>query len=127
MGIDSTIEIVELTAYSTDLTNGNYGLGITAATIGYDFSMYSIAYTSSAIGSFNFARYQNPEVDSLFSEALSTVDSEARNAVYKQILDIIQDDAVYVPIFYPATGSAANPNLNYNLYRANVYYDWSWK
>ncbi len=127
VGIDSTIEIVELTAYSTDLTNGNYGLGITAATIGYDFSMYSIAYTSSAIGSFNFARYQNPEVDSLFSEALSTVDSEARNAVYKQILDIIQDDAVYVPIFYPATGSAANPNLNYNLDRGNVYYDWSWK
>lgn len=127
VGITTSIEIVELTSYSVDLANGNYTLGITAATIGYDFSMYSIAYTSNAIGSFNFARYNNPEVDALFAQALSAVDPTERNSIYKQILDIIQEDAVYVPIFYPATGSAIDPDLNYNLGRGNVFYDWSWK
>lgn len=126
-GINISLEIVELTTFSTDLSGGNYTLGITAASIGYDFSMYSIAYMSQSIGSFNFARYNNPEVDALFAQALSTADNTERNELYKEITNIIQEDAVYAPVLFPSGGVAYQKDLNYVSGRGHVFYEWSWR
>ena len=126
-GITISLEIVELTTFSTDLSGGNYTLGITAATIGYDFSMYSIAYMSQSIGSFNFARYSNPEVDALFAQALSTADNTERNELYKSITNIVQEDAVYAPVLFPSGGVAYHKDLHYVSGRGHVFYEWSWQ
>ncbi|HSK69588.1 MAG TPA: hypothetical protein VLA21_10045, partial [Candidatus Limnocylindria bacterium] len=99
VGITARIETREFSSYLTDVMNGNYAIGILGLSLDPDMDAYSVLYTTETINNLNMARYSNPVVDELFRQGKTTVDPEARKAIYKQIVQIVQDDAVYAPCF----------------------------
>ena len=131
VGIQCDIEMAETSAYVTDCTNGNFGIAVMGSSMGNDFAMFDMPYASQYIDSNNYARYSNPEVDDLFAQGVATVNPDERLAIYSQLIEIVQDDAVYVPIFFRQSPVAYDKNLNTKFYEASglstaLYYEWSW-
>jgi peptide/nickel transport system substrate-binding protein len=48
----------------------------------------------------NIAYYQNPEVDELLNQAVSTTEESERRELYYEAQEIINSDAPWVPIAY---------------------------
>lgn len=56
-------------------------------------------YKSSEIGSgWNFAHYNNPELDELFDQGAAENDEEARKEIYSRIQMILMEDATFIPL-----------------------------
>jgi peptide/nickel transport system substrate-binding protein len=56
-------------------------------------------YRSSEIGSgWNFAHYNNPELDELFDEGAAENDEEARKEIYSRIQMMLMEDATFIPL-----------------------------
>ena len=128
VGIRTTIEMRESADYVTDLISGNYAIGGMNSNVGYDFSIYSALYQSNYINSNNLARYSNPRVDELFTLGAKTIDPSARQSIYKELIDILQKDAVYAPVFFVKMAYAYNRDLNYRLrVQGTRLFDCSWK
>ncbi len=101
VGIRVKITQLDFTRQLTNLEQGNYQ----ASAIGWsgrpdpDQNSYLFWYTK---GSFNFMGYSNPQVDELFDKARSESDQAKRANMYRQIIEILYDDAPYIFVRYPA-------------------------
>jgi len=47
----------------------------------------------------NYVQYQNPEIDALCAQGVTTIDQEARKAIYWKIQEILLEDLPFAPIF----------------------------
>ena len=130
IGITAEIEVNEANAYVQDAMSGNYNMGFMAVTLGQDAEFYSVCFKSDAINGFNMSRYSNPRVDELFDEAKTIVDRSERLQRYEELTQIIMDDAVIVPIYFPIKVYAADKDLNISNISVKGtlrIYDMSWK
>ena len=128
VGITATIEVCESSAYNDDCIGGNFSLAVMGVTVGTDMANYDMIYHTKYIDNLNCARYSNPEVDALFDEGVATVDKAEREQIYKELISIVQEDAVYAPVFFRQSPVAYDPGLNATFYLSqNLYYEWSWK
>ncbi len=67
----------------------------------------------------SYSRYSNPQVDKLFQQARSTIDTTARNDLYNQAQKIILTDAPCVPVYTYRDVRASNNRVggfNYNAF-----------
>ncbi|MDR1622827.1 MAG: ABC transporter substrate-binding protein [Synergistaceae bacterium] len=127
IGVTSTIEARETASWISDTSAGNYRIAIMGRTTEPDFSFFDIVYGSQYIGSTNQARYSNPRVDELFVLGKGTLDREKRKEYYKELIDTVQDDAVYAPLFFRTMPLAHDKKLNYKYYLNVVkYVECSW-
>jgi len=108
VGIRVKITQLDFTRQLSNLEQGNYQ----ASAIGWsgrpdpDQNSYMFWHTG---GSFNFMGYSNPQVDALFDQARSEPDQARRAKIYRQIIDILYDDAPYIFVRYPADPKAWRP------------------
>jgi len=58
--------------------------------------LLSINFSSE--GEFNNGFYRNEDVDRLIAEALVTMDLEARESLYQEVVKIIMDDVAWIPV-----------------------------
>lgn len=65
---------------------------------GEDANACGAAYTSEGLDAFNMARWTSPEVDELFAKARNSIDENERKEIYKEIFDIVQEEAIYAPV-----------------------------
>ena len=77
---------------------------------------YSVLYTTETINNLNMARYSNPAVDELFKQGKTTIDTQKRKDIYKQIVQTVQDDAVYAPCFNTIVPIAYDKDLFFKNY-----------
>lgn len=61
----------------------------------------NIFLSSSRIGSTNRVAYSNPEVDALLDAGATTLDADARTALYVEAQRLILADAPWQPLYYP--------------------------
>ena len=73
--------------------------------------MLEYALTSPFIGMANNARYSDETMDRLFEDARVEPDNEKRLALFDQILNKTQDEAIYAVICNPQILYACNKNL----------------
>lgn len=95
-GITIEPDIKEWTQVVEDLTNGTFDLispTYTGATIDPD-ELYDTLHTD---GSRNVKGYSNPDLDALLEEGRTTIDPEARKAIYAQVQAITLED---VPVYW---------------------------
>ncbi|WP_246022405.1 ABC transporter substrate-binding protein [Filimonas effusa] len=59
----------------------------------------------------NYTRYQNPAFDVLYEKALMTTDDSVRYALYRQMDQLVIDDAPIVPLFYDMVIHLVNNNV----------------
>jgi len=121
IGVKTNVEIREVSTYASGMITGDFAIGIMGIVVGQDYDMYRATYATDRINNLNLARYSNSKVDELFNIAGQTLDREQRLKYYKELISIVQDDAVYAPVFFRQTPMAYDKNLNYKQ-RLNYVY-----
>ena len=105
VGIRINLEVLEWAAYMSKLSSRNYA-GMTLygwgnPTGGPDTFLYPSFHSSQYQSNKNLAHYNNPEVDRLLDEARKTPNLEGQRKIYHRVMDIIQEDRPWIPIYYP--------------------------
>ncbi|MDY4594303.1 MAG: peptide ABC transporter substrate-binding protein [[Pasteurella] aerogenes] len=59
----------------------------------------------------NKTRYANPLVDQLLEKSTDVISAQQRQAIYQQIVQLLKNDHVVLPIFQYRTPISANPDL----------------
>jgi len=85
VGPKGEFDIIEFAWVSTPFASGNQGI--------------YCSYTSPALCGQNWDHYANPQVDSLFNQALSTTNATQATTLYNQIDGILWKDMVTLPLF----------------------------
>lgn len=128
IGLNVTIESLEMNKYFDDVDFGNYEIAITNWGA-LDADGNSPCYTSDQINGLNSARYTNPTVDELFAKGKATLDPSARLDIYAELYNIINEDAVYIPLYVQSYQYAHNKDLKVEISQLNHQgvYDMSWE
>ncbi|WLR51167.1 ABC transporter substrate-binding protein [Bacillus tianshenii] len=126
IGVTTNIQSYEWATYIEKVIAGEadaFLLGWTAPNGDADNFLYTLLDKES-IGSSNSSRYANDQLHELLVEAQSTIGQEKRNQLYKQALEIIHEDAPWIPLVHstPAlagtntiTGFHPHPNSSVDL------------
>ncbi|MBO7745657.1 ABC transporter substrate-binding protein [Paenibacillus sp. MWE-103] len=104
VGVDVQINAMDASAYGTkfsDLKSTDYELAAGGYIMGYDPDAYSILYATN--GDANYTHYSNPKVDDLFKQGGAEGDQAKRGEIYKQLQEIVAEDAPVYPIAYTKT------------------------
>ena len=115
IGINLEFELMERSAYLTDVTTDcNYDITLYMFSNAYDdadYVFYGRLYSEN-IGSTNYTRYSNPEVDEMIMQARTSSDEEERMQLYEQISQVVIDDVPFIPLATGASNIAANSQLS---------------
>jgi len=99
VGIEMTIEIEDQAAYLADLRAGKWHIASMLFAATDPDVLYTVAHSASIDAAWNTARYNNPEVDALLLQGRTTLDQEARAAIYNQVQEILLNDMPYIPFY----------------------------
>jgi peptide/nickel transport system substrate-binding protein len=72
---------------------------------------------------FRYAYYSNPQFDELLQKGASTANREERAGIYKQVLDVFDQDPPYIPLYQPEDYYAGTKKLSGFAPRASQFLD----
>lgn len=111
VGINASISAIEWSSWLSDVYQGR---DFQATVVGVDGKLspndWFKKYVSTS--SNNFMNYSNPEFDSTFDAAMATIDDAEKVQLYKELQQMLADDAVNVYIEDPADFVAVNSALD---------------
>lgn len=79
-----------------DPSNHDFDMAINGYVMGDNPDSYASIFKSDS--SENFSNYKNPKIDELFEQAKTETDEAKRGEIYKEIQQILADDAVEYPV-----------------------------
>lgn len=110
VGITAKIELVEFnTWYSEAFVNRNYEATVVAVDGRLAPSTFFDKNVSTADN--NFTNYNNPEFDAVYVKAVSELDQDKKVAYYKELQQILADDAASIYVQDPSNLVAVNAQL----------------
>ncbi len=120
VGIDAKIQLIEWASWLSDVYKAR---DYEATIVGLDAKLAPSdvlkRYRSTA--SNNFLNYENAEFDTIFAEAIGTIDQDIKIQKYKELQEILTNDAASVYIQDPALLVAVNKKLTgYTFYPVYV-------
>ncbi|MHB1017375.1 MAG: peptide ABC transporter substrate-binding protein [Coriobacteriia bacterium] len=119
IGVNGELVGSEWAQYLDKLGAADYQVGRLGWIADYpimDNFLYPLFKTGS---SDNYSFYSNADVDAKLDEARTTVDDDARVALYQEIESIVGEDAVSIPMFYYRHTRVASDRVNDGVYSAN--------
>lgn len=114
IGIDLEIELLEWGAFLSQTGSGNtdmFIMGWGPSTYDADYGYYPNIHTSQMGSNGNRAFYSNPKIDSLLELARKENDIEKRKEYYKEIQDVLNEDAPLIPLYHGNVVYGVNTNL----------------
>ena len=112
IGIDLSIEIMEFNTWVTRYYAGDFQIAAGGHYIMFkDMNYLGEFYDTANINQGNSARYSNPAVDRLLAAGRREADAEKRGAVFKRLVDIVQEDAPYAVFANPAIIRCHNSDI----------------
>ncbi|MCE0506136.1 ABC transporter substrate-binding protein [Roseivivax sp. GX 12232] len=117
VGLDAQLEAMPVRNYWPELRADNYDmylLGWSPGTFDAEHPFRFLVHTPQEnIGTWNFGGYSNPRVDELIPMVQAEIDEEARQGMLDEIAGIVQEDAVYLPLYVQPLlwGAAENVEL----------------
>jgi peptide/nickel transport system substrate-binding protein len=97
IGITVEIQAMEFGAYVDKLFDADYEFGIiglmSLTDPGY---IYNFIHSESGMSIFHYA---TPELDKLLDDGKKELDEAKRNAIYKEMQEILRDEQVFVPLY----------------------------
>ena len=116
IGINVTVETMERATWNEQVyAGGQYDASFWAHAITVldgDYALYPFFHSSQANGAgANMYNYKNKEVDELLEKARYEQDNEKRIAIYRDVCEKINDDAVLLPCYGVYRTMAANAKL----------------
>jgi peptide/nickel transport system substrate-binding protein len=106
VGIEMTILIRDQVAHTAALEKGEFQISMSGGATGSDpdLAYYGYYYTplpeERHLGGRTQPCYSNPRVDQLLDEARKTADIRERRRMYKEIIEILQEDVADIPIAF---------------------------
>ncbi|MDY3282512.1 ABC transporter substrate-binding protein [Dysosmobacter sp.] len=115
IGINVELDIMEKGAFLEDIYNeGDYEMCVWAIISMFadaDYTLYSRFHSKLYGGSNNFFRCQIPELDSLLDQSRIEGDYNKRMEIIKQACEIVNEEAIMIPLFCGLNTVAANETL----------------
>ena len=111
LGVNINIDTLEWGVYLDTLSVGDhdlYMLGWTTVTGDPDYGTISLFHTDFHGDPGNRAFYSNPVVDRLLEEGRMSTDSNRRRAIYREITEILIEDAPWIFIRHPIMNWGSN-------------------
>jgi peptide/nickel transport system substrate-binding protein/oligopeptide transport system substrate-binding protein len=119
IGVDGELVGSEWAQYLDKLGAKNYQVGRLGWIADYpimDNFLYPLFKSDS---SDNYSFYVNEDVDAMLDEARTTVDDDARVALYQEAESIVGEDSAVIPMFYYRHTRVASDRVNDGVYSAN--------
>jgi peptide/nickel transport system substrate-binding protein len=119
IGLETKVETMPASVYFTRATKGEFGymlLGWGTESGEQGSSLRSLLATydpSKGMGVTNRARYSNPELDALISQAMATIDDKKREGLIQHAAEIAMNDTALIPIHYEVSTWATARSLAY--------------
>jgi peptide/nickel transport system substrate-binding protein len=113
VGIDLDVRSYEFATLSKDVAGGNFQL-VTLQWVGIsDPDMLRRVFHSKQMPPLGFNRgfYSNPEVDRLIDAATEAKDQDERKRLYRQVQQLVAEDAPYISLWYKTNVAVAQPDL----------------
>ncbi len=123
IGIESELSGMEWAQYLDMLLEGTYQMGRLGWIADYpimDNFLYPLWKTGS---SDNFAFYSNTEVDEMLEDARVTVDDDERVEKYREVEQMIGEDAPVIPLMFYNHNHVASDRVMDGVYSANGLFD----
>jgi|LZCG01.1.fsa_nt_gb peptide/nickel transport system substrate-binding protein len=110
LGIELEVRVLEWGTWLQEEGAGNFDLYVLGwiGNLDPDDYFYAQHHTGEV---FNFTGYSNPEVDSLLDQGRQATDPEKRFEIYKQVQDLIINDAPYIYLYIPKVVQAWQPSV----------------
>lgn len=132
IGINLEFELMERAAYLSDVTtDANYDITLYMFTAGYpdaDYVLYGRLHSSN-IGSTNYLKYSNPEVDALLDQARASSDDAERKQLYYKVSEYVRDEVPFIPLMTDNVCIAANSALTgvqASIGEQHYVFDYAW-
>ena len=122
LGVQIDINVIAGTALTTAKQQGQHHIGYKIA-VYQDPDILGVYFHSRSIGGFNFTFYEDPELNALFDQGVTTMDAEKRKEIYAKAQKYMMDKALLIPIYYLANVSAATAKLQ-GLFNDTAGYYW---
>lgn len=114
IGIDVDVEIVEWGAYLENTGAGLHDmfiLGWVTVTADADYGLYALFHSSQFGSAGNRTFYSNPRVDELLELGRATGDQAARLAAYREVQEILREEAPWVFLLFPEEVNGLRANV----------------
>ncbi len=112
VGFDIEFRQLEHGAYGQERANSNYDMVVVTVTGPPDPDTWmGLVHSSDTPPGLNSAYYDNPEVDALVEQATSTVNEDQRADLYRQIQELVLEDAPFVPLFHLGVQVVRDPSV----------------
>ncbi|MEL6413700.1 MAG: ABC transporter substrate-binding protein, partial [Pseudomonadota bacterium] len=103
IGLDASLNAMPVSNYWPELRADNYDmylLGWSPGTFDAEHPIRFLVHTNGErLGTWNFGGYSNPRIDEMLPMIQSEIDDGARQAMLDEAAQIVQDDAVYLPMY----------------------------
>ena len=109
-GIDVSVRVYEWPSFIGDVIAGNYDIGLIGWLLLTDPDRATYLQFLTGGGS-NYGGYTNPRVDELLEAGRAETDPEARRAVYRELAQIVTDEAPYIFLLYQGYVVIHTPEL----------------
>ncbi|MFA1821740.1 glutathione ABC transporter substrate-binding protein [Virgibacillus oceani] len=115
IGIELEIEMMETGAYLEQTANGETDMHVGSwgtVTLDADYGLYPMFHSENAGAPGNRSFFSNEEVDDLLEQARQTTEEEERLELYKEVQQIIVDEAPIVPIYHSVLLAGLRDEVN---------------
>jgi peptide/nickel transport system substrate-binding protein len=111
IGIEGTIKMIDRAPYYVSMPKGDYGMSLMQESVRLDpDDAYYYTMHSGQIGTNNWSRYSNKEMDRLLESGRTAWKREDRLPYYKKAVEIIKED---LPILYLSRTKTALAHKDY--------------
>ena len=114
IGVDVELMNMEWGSYIEKVDDGDteiFRLGWVDSDPDPDYFVYN-TFHSSNIGGTNSAQYDNPEMDEMLEKGRTMPVGEEREELYREINEILMDDAPWIPIYFYRDLTVSKPYVN---------------
>lgn len=129
LGIDVTLESMDLATYLDVTATGDYEAAIGGYTSSGVLAYVLGVYHSQSIGGSNKTRTNDPEIDALIEKVQSTLDPEENTKVVTELSKAVNERCPQIPLFLRNNVRAYDANLqgfNVNAGGTTYYDKFSW-
>ncbi len=119
VGITTRVETLPFSVYvsranKTEFSAALLGWGVSTGEASYPLRSLLATYNQSkGLGTWNWGRYSNPQMDSLLEQALATVDNPKREKLLQQATEVVMADYGVIPLHYQVNTWAARKGFVY--------------
>ena len=109
LGVDIQVQQVETATFYQDVRAGKYQMWDAGWEADYPDAQDFLDVNFSSQSNLNDAKYSNPQVDALLTQARTEQDATKRTQEYQQAEQLIINDAAWLPLFYDQSNEVVKP------------------